>query len=74
MSHMRFARRIVNRSCNIKTFHKTGGVTSVRCDVGIVNGKSGPYSIAIMAKDVKDDKNIDLSLARISEAVYHFFN
>ena len=59
---------------NIKTFHKTGGVTSVRCDVGIVNGKSGPYSIAIMAKDVKDDKNIDLSLARISEAVYHFFN
>ena len=59
---------------DIKTFHKTGGVTSVRCDVGIVNGKSGPYSIAIMAKDVQDHKNIDLYLAKISEALYNFFN
>ena len=59
---------------DVKTFHKTGGVTSVRCDVGIVNGRSGPYSIAIMAKNVKDHMNIDTDLAKISKSVYDFFN
>ena len=53
-----------------RTAHKTGGVTSVRCDVGIVFAPSGPYAIALMAKQVTDGKAIDRALAAVSEAVY----
>ena len=54
--------------------HKTGGVPTVRCDVGIVFSPSGPYIIAIMAKHVTDAKSIDRSLASVSRAVYDHFN
>ena len=53
-----------------RTAHKTGGVTGVRCDVGIVFAPSGPYAIALMAKQVTDTKGIDRALAGVSEAVY----
>ena len=49
-----------------RTAHKTGGVTSVRCDVGIVFAPSAP-AIALMAKHVTDGKTIDRP---VSEAVY----
>lgn len=54
--------------------HKTGGVPTVRCDVGIVFSPSGAYIIAIMAKHVTDAKSIDRSLASVSRAVYDHFN
>ena len=50
--------------------HKTGGVYSVRCDVGIVWGSKGPYSIAIMAKNIIDEPDIDNKLAELSLLVY----
>ena len=53
-----------------RTAHKTGGVTGVRCDVGIVFAPSGPYAVALMAKHVTDTKAIDRALAGVSEAVY----
>ena len=53
-----------------RTAHKTGGVTGVRCDVGIVFAPSGPYAVAIMAKQVTDTKGIDRALAGVSKAVY----
>ena len=53
-----------------RTAHKTGGVTGVRCDVGIVFAPSGPYAVALMAKHVTDTKAIDRALASVSEAVY----
>ena len=53
--------------------HKTGGVTGVRCDVGIVYAPSGPYAVAIMARDVIDRNKIDNQLAEISGAVYRHF-
>ena len=53
-----------------RTAHKTGGVTGVRCDVGIVFAPSGPYAVAIMAKQVTDTKGIDRTLAGVSKAVY----
>jgi beta-lactamase class A len=56
-----------------KTGHKTGGVTGVRCDVGIVYAPSGPYAIAIMSRDVTAGKEIDRQLARVSQAVYEHF-
>ncbi len=57
-----------------KTAHKTGGVTGVRCDVGIVYAPSGSYALALMAKQVTDGKGIDRSLARVSQAVYEHFD
>ena len=56
-----------------KIAHKTGGVTGVRCDVGIVYAPSGPYAVAIMARDVIDRNEIDNQLAEISAAVYRHF-
>ncbi len=50
--------------------HKTGGVYSVRCDVGIVWGESGPYAVAIMAKRITDGTDLDPKLARISRLIY----
>ena len=56
-----------------KTGHKTGGVTGVRCDVGIVYAPSGPYAVAIMSREVTAGKEIDRQLARVSQAVYEHF-
>ena len=55
--------------------HKTGSYQSVRCDVGIVFSPIGPYSVAIMAKQMTagDRLSVDVSLAAISKAVYDKF-
>lgn len=52
------------------TAHKTGGVYSVRCDVGIVWGPGGPYTVAIMAKRITDGTDLDPKLARMSRIIY----
>ena len=55
--------------------HKTGSYHSVRCDVGIVFSSTGPYTVAIMAKQMEagDRLSVDASLAAISKAVYDEF-
>ncbi len=53
-----------------KVAHKTGGHSGVRCDAGIVFAPSGPYAVAIMAKDITDRTDLDPSLARVSRAIY----
>ena len=55
--------------------HKTGSYHSVRCDVGIVFSPTGPYTVAIMAKQIAADDRlgVDASLAAISKAVYDRF-
>ena len=55
--------------------HKTGSYHSVRCDVGIVFSPTGPYTVAIMAKQMTggDRLSVDASLAAISKAVYDEF-
>lgn len=55
--------------------HKTGSYHSVRCDVGIVFSLTGPYTVAIMAKQITDGDrlSVDASLAAISRAVYDAF-
>ena len=51
--------------------HKTGSYHGVRCDVGVVYAPNGPYSVAIMAKQVTGDVlGTDLALAAVSEAIY----
>jgi beta-lactamase class A len=56
-----------------KTAHKTGGVTGVRCDVGIVYAPSGSYTVALMAREVADRSKIDRQLAGVSRALYEHF-
>ena len=55
--------------------HKTGSYHSVRCDVGIVFAPTGPYTVAIMAKQMTegDRLSVDASLATVSKAVYDEF-
>lgn len=55
--------------------HKTGSYHTVRCDVGIVFSPTGPYTVAIMAKQMTagDRLSVDASLADISKAVYDEF-
>ena len=55
--------------------HKTGSYHSVRCDVGIVFSPTGPYTVAIMAKQMTagDRLSVDASLAAVSKAVYDKF-
>ena len=55
--------------------HKTGSYHTVRCDVGIVFSPTGPYTVAIMAKQMTDGDrlSIDASLAAVSKAVYDGF-
>ena len=55
--------------------HKTGSYHSVRCDVGIVFSPTGPYAVAIMAKQMTDGDrlSVDASLAAVSRAVYDEF-
>lgn len=55
--------------------HKTGSYQSVRCDVGIVFSSAGPYTVAIMAKQIAagDRLSVDASLAAISRAIYEGF-
>ena len=57
---------------NIQIANKTGGVYSVRCDVGTVWGSKGPYAIAIMAKNIIDEPDIDNKLAEISLSIYEY--
>ncbi|MBM3934472.1 MAG: serine hydrolase [SAR202 cluster bacterium] len=53
--------------------HKTGGVWSVRCDVGIVWGPNGPYTIALMVKRSTDGTDMDSRLGKVSKAIYDEF-
>ena len=54
--------------------HKTGSYYTVRCDVGIVFSPTGPYTVAIMAKQLVGDRlSIDASLSAVSKAVYDEF-
>ena len=47
----------------------------MRCDVGIVYSPGGPYTIALMAKGLEGTTiEVDLSLARVSRAIYDHFN
>ena len=57
---------------NIKIANKTGGVYSVRSDVGTVWSPKGPYTIAIMAKNVTNEPDIDTKLAKISLSIYEY--
>ncbi len=58
-----------------KIAHKTGAVSAVRCDAGIVEAPGGAFAICVLTRDNKDrrwtdDNAADLLCARIAQAAY----
>jgi len=54
--------------------HKTGSYRRLRNDVGIVYAPSGPYTVALFARELaRDNIDDDGALARISLAIYEEF-
>lgn len=53
--------------------NKTGSLTGVTNDVGIVYGSTGPYDICILLKGVPDVVRADCMIAEVSRMVYDHF-
>lgn len=53
--------------------HKTGSLRGIRCDVGIVYAPTGPYAIALMAKELTDEVEGTHRLAELSKVVWETF-
>lgn len=56
-----------------KIANKTGSLTGVTHDVGIVYGPSGPYVLGILTKDVSDVIAAERAIAEVSRLVYGHF-
>jgi len=58
---------------DVKVAHKTGSITGVQHDSGIVflpNGKK--YVLVLLSKDLKDEDAGVNAMADVSEALYHY--
>ncbi|HEV2107114.1 MAG TPA: serine hydrolase, partial [Thermomicrobiales bacterium] len=53
--------------------HKTGSLRGIRNDVGIVYAPTGPYAIALMAKQLTDEVDGTRRLAELSRLVWQAF-
>lgn len=58
---------------DVKLIHKTGELSRVRHDGGIVYLKDRPYVIVLMSKDLKYEDEGGETLVRISKEVYEYF-
>lgn len=56
-----------------KVANKTGSLTGVTNDVGIVYGPTGPYVIAVLTKDVPSVVAADRAIAEASRLIYGHF-
>jgi beta-lactamase class A len=56
-----------------KIANKTGSLTGVTHDVGIVYGPGGPYVLTILTKDVSDVVAAERAIAEVSRLVYGHF-
>jgi beta-lactamase class A len=59
----------------VKVAHKTGEITGVRHDSGIVylpNGKK--YVLILLSKELKDERAGVEAMANVSEMIYHYVN
>ena len=57
----------------VKVAHKTGSITGVRHDSGIVYLPDGrKYVLVILSKQIKDDIETQNAMATISEWLYHY--
>lgn len=60
----------------IEVVHKTGELSRVRHDAGIVylGGSERAYVIVLMSKDLKDENEAVETMAKISKEVYEYFS
>ncbi len=63
----------------IKIAHKTGSVSNVRCDAGIIYAENGPLAVAVLTNENKDrswtDRNrANLLCAKIASLAFLHFN
>jgi beta-lactamase class A len=58
---------------DLQVANKTGEVTGVRHDVGIVFLQDNPYVLSLMTKDVADNLEADRTIAEISKILFDFF-
>ncbi|MBJ2175737.1 serine hydrolase [Aureibaculum sp. A20] len=58
---------------NVKVAHKTGSITGVHHDAGIVYLSDGnPYVLVILSKDLRDFDKTTEQLAKISKTIYDY--
>lgn len=60
---------------NVKVAHKTGSITGVSHDSGIIflpNGRK--YVLVLLSKDIKDEKKAMNAMANVSSMIYEYFN
>lgn len=58
---------------DVKVAHKTGSITGVRHDSGIVYPPNGsPYVLVLLSKDIKDDKATQALFAQLSAWIYQY--
>ncbi len=62
-----------------KIAHKSGAVTAVRCDAGIIESEAGPIAICVLTKNNSDRRWADddagsLLIARLARDVFFHFN
>lgn len=57
----------------IKVVHKTGELSRLRHDVGIVYLDNSPYIIILLSKELKDEDEGVKRMAQISKDVYEYF-
>ena len=59
----------------VKVAHKTGWITGVNHDAGIVFLPDGrKYVLVLLSKDLEDDKAAVQSMAKISRMIYNYFD
>jgi beta-lactamase class A len=59
----------------VKVAHKTGEITGVRHDSGIVYLPDGKkYVLILLSKELKDENAGALAMANVSELIYHHVN
>jgi len=59
----------------VKVAHKTGSITGVHHDSGIIflpNGKK--YILVLLSKNLKDEKAAIKAMANVSKHIYEFVN
>ena len=60
---------------NVKVAHKTGWITGVNHDAGIVLLPDGrKYVLVLLSKDLEDDQAAVQSMAKVSRMIYQYFN
>jgi beta-lactamase class A len=59
---------------NVKVAHKTGSITGVQHDSGIILLQDGrKYVLVMLSKDLKEEKPAVRAMAKVSEIIYLYF-